>query len=213
MTHVNVRLTPGEIDEAKDMLASVKNGFVRCWARALNKAATGTRTDMVDMARQDYNYKAAAVRARTWISRASWSKLTSRIDSKGAGIHLTDMLGTRQISMGLSVNIKKSTGRQRLKHGFIAPGRSSGKLLAYWRARPGDDLYSTGQRQLSEAIRQGHVGPSGLVWRKPITALYAPHPEVIWNTNENWETLRGQADDRLTAAFKHEIDYVMDQYS
>ena len=213
MSSVNIKVDEAAIKDALATLSGIENGFVRAYARALNKTATGTRADMVKLAREDYNFKASAVRARTAINRATWSELTSAVRSKGGGVHLTDFTGTRKTSKGLTVNIKKSTGLKRILHAFTASGRNSGKLIAFWRADLNARLGPSGRKQLSAAISGGHVSPAtGLVHRYPIQALYGPHPEIIYNTEENWAKLRTQADERMTAAFSDEVGAVARQY-
>jgi len=142
------------------------------------------------MAQDDYSYKVSAVKARMTVKRAVWSDLTSFIKSRGAGIHLSDFVGTRQTSTGLTVNVKKSTGLQRIRHAFLNRVQS-GKIIAFWRAE---------------------AGPGRLVARYPIEALYGPHPEIVWNTDENWGTLQDRTDKRLPAVFAYEVDGVLRQY-
>lgn len=191
MAYAKLRLDKADVEDAKAMLSGVQNGFVRAYARALNRSVTGVQTDMVSMARDDYAYKVAAVRARMWKTRATWSRLTASVRSRGAGVLLSDFLGTRQISTGLSVDVKRSTGRQGIKHGFLNKSPKSAKLLSL-------------RREVVDGRRSA---------RYPIEALYGPHPEVVWNTEENWDKLQDQADERLVVAFSHEVDYVMSQYA
>lgn len=214
MPSINIGHTKEQIDQAVKDLEGIKNGFVRAYSNALNKAATGTQTDMVAMARDDYTYKADAVRARTEVVKASWTKLSSLVRSRGKGVPLTDFLGTRQTSTGLTVMIRRSTGLKQIRHAFIKAGRHSGKMLAFWRAgifdrlTPGTKAYV----DLQEATYKGEIARSGLVWRYPIIALYGPHPELVYNTPENWQKLKGYASERMDVAFAHEIDYVLQQY-
>lgn len=179
-----------DIEAARAALEGIRNGFVRAYARALNTASDGVRTDMVAMARDSYTFRADAVRARIQINRATWANLTASVVSRGPAVHLTEFLGTRQISTGLSVDIKRSTGRQYITHAFLNTARS-GRLLAL-------------RRRVIDGRRVG---------RYPVEALYGPHPEVVYNTPENWDTLEDQADERLAAAFANEVDGVLRQYA
>jgi len=213
MPSISIAETRPQIDQAIRDLEGIKNGFERAYASALNKAAEGTRTDMVTLARDEYTYKVDAVRARTSVSKATWTSLTSSVTSKGKGVPLTEFLGTRQTSSGLSVTIRRAAGVSAIRHAFLQTVRS-GKKLAFWRAGIFDKLApgSAGFAQLKEAIAAGHISRSGLVWRYPITALYGPHPELVYNTPENWNKLQGWAKERLDVDFAHEIDYVLMQY-
>jgi hypothetical protein len=57
MSQANLRVDVQDLEDAKAMLEDVKNGFVRAYARALNKTIDGVSTDMVTMARDDYQFK------------------------------------------------------------------------------------------------------------------------------------------------------------
>jgi hypothetical protein len=130
------------------------------------------------------------VRERITKNRATWGRLTASVISKGDAVMLSDFVGTRQITTGLSVNVKVSTGRQYIKHGFLQVSPRSGKVLSL-------------RRKVIDGVRVG---------RYPLETLYGPHPEVVWNTDENWERIQNQADERLRANFAYEVDYVMSQY-
>lgn len=185
-----IRVNKDDVKSAKAMLSGIQSGFPRAYARALNKTTAGVRTDMVTLARDEYTFKAKAVRERITIKKATFSNLESSTTSKGKGVLLTDFTGTRQTKKGLSVNVKKSTGRQILEHAFknAAP---SGKMISMWRS------VESGKR----------------VGRYPVEAIYGPHPETIYNTPENWATLEGKASDRLVENFEHEVDYVLSRYA
>jgi hypothetical protein len=189
MRQATLKVDTKDLEDARAMLANIENGFVRAYTRALNTTVEGVRTDMVAMARDEYTFKADAVRARTAIEKASFTRLQANVKSTGQGVPLSDFLGTRQILTGLSVDIKRDTGRQQIKHAFLNEV-GSGKILAFRR----------------EVIDGKRVG------RYPIEALYGPHPEVVYNTPENWEKLQGQADERLKANFIDEVDGVLRQY-
>lgn len=192
MPLASVKVRPFDIENAQAALDGVRNGFPRAYSRALNTASAGTRTDMVAVARDDYRYKAAAVRARIIVKRANFSDLNSWVRSRGSGVLLSDFLGTRQIASGLSVDVKASTGRQLIRHAFLNQARSTGKIVSMWRSVGLD----------------GRRSP-----RYPVEALYGPHPEVVYNTEENWTKLREQADNRLIVAFSHQVDTVLRQYA
>jgi len=182
-----IKLNQADLLRAKATLIGIKDGFPRAFSRALNRAADGVKTDMVALSREKYNYKAAVVRKRITVKRATYSNLEAKTISVGPRVHLTDMLGTRQITTGLSVDVKKSTGRQKIKHGFKNKAQKSKKILAYRRVKTG-------------GTRAG---------RYPIEALYAPHPEQVYNTRENWDRLKAQASERLDKNIKHETDAVL----
>lgn len=184
---MEIRLDKKDLASAKLALVGVKNGFPKAFSRSLNKTTIGTRTDMVSLIRKDYNYKAAAVRKRITIVRASSSKLDAAVRSSGGEVHLTDIAGTRQTKTGVSVDVKKSTGRKVIPRAFIQTGIRSGKKIVFRRS----------------------VVSGKMVGRKPIEARYAAHPETIYNTDENWPKLLLSASERLNANFAHEVDVIL----
>lgn len=182
-----IKMSGVDLAKAKAALIGIENGFPKAFARALNKSAAGTKTDMVNLTREDYNYKAAHVRSRISVNKATFSRLSASTRSVGPATHLTDLIGTKQTKAGLSVDVKKSTGRQKIKHGFLNKGRASGKLIAF-------------RREVVNGVRAP---------RYPIEALYAPHPETIYNTPENWKRLSREASARLDSNIDHEVDVVL----
>jgi hypothetical protein len=207
MASINVRLDKADVDAAYTMLEGIKNGFPRAYARALNTTSDGMKTDMVAMARDDYTFKADAVRSRITINRATWSELTASVRSTGKEMHLTDFLSTNQTQKGVTVNIKTSTGRQLVPRTFIAAARNSGKKMVL--RRPGNPR---GQYQ----VLYGRYGPPGsggkFLSKATLDVFYGPHPEIVWNAEHNWEKLSDQASERLKVNFAHEVDYVLQQY-
>lgn len=184
---MEVYLDKNDLSEAQRMLYGYKNGFPKAMSRALNKTVTGIRTDMVSLLRSRYNIKATALRKRIVIVRATYAKLAASATSSGQRIHLTDVAGTRQTKKGVSVDVKKSTGRKLIPSAFIARGQRSGKLMVFRRAESGGKM----------------------VGRTPIEARYASYPEELYNTGENWPDLQKAAQKRLDDNFQHEVDVVL----
>ena len=188
---MEIRLSQKDLDDARLMLLGIDKGFPKAFSRALNKAVEGTRTDMVALVRKDYNYKAAAVRKRISLQKATYAVLNAAVRSSGGEVHLTDIAGTRQTKKGVSVNVKKSTGRKLIPRAFIRPGRRSKKQIVFRRRMVGGKM----------------------VGRTPIDARYTSHPEQIYNTPENWAQLEKAAVIRLNKNFAHEVDAILKGFS
>jgi hypothetical protein len=200
------------VAEAKHALDGIKEGLItKATVRALNKTCDGVRTDLVALIRKDYNHKAEAIRKRIWIDRASAAKPSCQVVSRGRSIHLTDIATTAETTKGVTVNVKKNTGRRLLRSAFVAASKVSGKRMVFWRVRADDS-------------EKGHTvvvgkskGTSGsrvrLVGQYPIKSLYAPHPEIIYNTDENWPTIQNQAQARLDKNFAHEVTALLKGYA
>lgn len=167
------------LDQVQADLRQLAGEMPHIAVRALNKTMTGVKTDMVNVVREGYNFKAKALKKRISISKATRASIQGHVQSKGRLIHLTDIAGTRQTKRGVSVNVRKDTGRQLIPGAFINVGRYSGKKIVFRR---------TGAA------------------RYPIEARYAPHPEHVYNAPHNWAKIQGKAAERLDKNIGREID-------
>ncbi len=175
----------GDVQRDLDRLA---NEMPAVAARALNTAMTGVKTDMVAIIRADYNYKAAAIRKRLTIRKANRNDIRGHVQSKGGPVHLTDITGTRQTKKGITVDVRKSTGRRLIPRAFKASGRHSGKQIVFRRKGDPPGQYAV------------------LVPRYPIEAITTAHPEVIYNAPHNWAKLSDSAKDRLDKGIAKAVD-------
>lgn len=201
---MEIKLNKSSLSEAKLMLYGVKDGFPKAFSRALNKTANSTQTEMVKLVRRDYNYKAAAVRARISVNKATYANLSASVKSTGDSVHLTDITGTRQTKKGVSVNVKKSTGIKLIPRAFKAAGQRSGKDIIF--RRPGNPR---GQHEKLHG-RYGPPGSGGKSGsRARLDTFSAPHPEIVYNTPENWAQLQKTAGEKLNTNFAHEVDVVL----
>ena len=201
---MGVSLDKSSLNRARLMLYGIKSGFPKAFSRALNKTVNNTKTEMVKLVRRDYNYKAAAVRKRITVSKATYANLSASVKSTGNNVHMTDIAGTRQTKKGVSVNVKKSTGIKLIPRAFKAPGQRSGRDIIF--RRPGNPR---GQHE----TLFGRYGPQGsggkLGSRARLDTFSAPHPEIVYNTPENWAELQKAADKKLATNFSHEVDVVL----
>lgn len=188
---VKIYFDQSSVTAATSALEGIKGGLPRATARALNDTFPGVRTDMVRLIRGNYNHKATAIRARISINKATAASPAGMVMSKGRAMHLTDIATTTQTTKGVTVNVKKITGRKLIPSAFITTGRTSGKKIVF--------------RRVERAGR--------MVGRYPIEAKYAPHPEIIYNTRENWDRLQDQAKVRLDNNFAHEVDAILNGYT
>jgi hypothetical protein len=184
-----VIIITSDLDEARAAINALMDAFPNAGVRAINTAMTGIKTDMKKVIRAAYNIPAGVLQKRLHVDRASRQNFRGSIISKGRGIHLTDIPYTRDLRKsrkGVSVNVKKSTGVQRIPKAFIAPGKKSGKLIVLHRKKG--------------------AGPGGLVPRTPLEARMAPHPEILYNTPENWRKISALASERIIKAAERELD-------
>ena len=177
-----------DLETTKKALEDLASEMPHVAVRAINKSLTGVKTDIKTIIRADYNYKAGALDKRMTATKATRAKIEGRIVSKGGAVHLTDIAGTAKGPRGVTVNVKKSTGRKLIPRAFVAHGQRSGKKIVFRRvgSPPGQH--------------------AKLVGRHPIEAFYTGHPEVIMNTAENWAKIQTAAATRLDTNIEREID-------
>ncbi len=180
---MSFRIDTSDLEKAYKRLQELGRKTPVIAVRSINKTLPGVRTDMVSFIRKDYNYKATKIRKRLSLEKASIRNISGYVQSKGRLFHLTDVVGTRQNKKGVSVNVRKKTGRQLLKHAFIAHGKTSQKKIVFIRTRKGEKLVS----------------------RYPIQAISTAHPEVIYHQPEMWNKIKVSAAERLDKNIKREI--------
>jgi len=178
-----------ELERAQRDLKNLAREQPKVASRALNKSLTGTKTDMKKVIREDYSFKARALEKRINVKKANKGRLNGHILSKGKPVHLTDLAGTKQTKKGVKVNVKKSTGRQLIPSAFIRKGKYSGKKIVLQRT---DD---PGKSRRTE--------PS---YRYPVKAIYAPHPEILYNEDHNWTKIQDAAAKRIDKNMAREQD-------
>ena len=195
-TQSDTQMDTSDLEKAQRDLRALGNEMPHVAVRALNKTMTGTKTDAKDVIRQEYNIKAKVLTARIKIpKRATKNDISGFVQSKGGLLGLTSDLSTptSQTQRGVTVNIKKSTGRQLFPRAFIQPGRNSGKLIVL--RRPGSP------RGQTETLVPRYASD------KPrLDAFYGPHPEVLYNAPENWAKIQAKVGKRLDTNLTREID-------
>ena len=213
-THVDTE----DLERAKRDLKNLADEMPHVAVRALNKAMTGTKTDMKNIVRADYNYKAALLDSRISVWKANRTNIQGHIQSKGGIVHHSDIATTSQTQRGVVVNIKKSTGRGLIPRTFQAPGRSSSKLITF--RRPGNPsgqyvvLHNIKPKDLNVAgLTGGGYGPTGTGGyedkkgkRSHIAWFAAPHPEHVYNAPHNWAKIADASAKRIDDNIAREID-------
>lgn len=194
-----------DLRQVQEELQELSGQVPHVAVRALNKAMKGTKTDMVAIVRESHTFKATALRKRLKINRATRADISGSVESRGNPIHLTDMAGTRQTKKGVTVNVKKDTGRQLIPRAFKAKSKTSGKEMVL--RRPGKDTYSSYQDMYG---RYGPAGTGGTVMKRGRTATLlwfpAPYPESVYNTPDTWAKVEDAAAKRLDENIGREID-------
>jgi hypothetical protein len=205
MADIKITINKEQMDDLMTRLAEIKNGTKIALSRAINKTCKSTQVDMVTMAKETHNYYADALKARLLIHRATWSNLSGKVVSTGQPIHLFDMIGTSwpgPHSAGVRVNVVKATGSHVLKSSWFGPAKHQkteqniGKSVVYSRTS------DPGIRRRTE--------PPG---RYPIQAMFAPHPELVYNKPSVWKSIQYLVDFNMEKHLNHEVDAIILKYA
>jgi hypothetical protein len=105
--------------------------------RALNRAATTVRKEASSEIRKVYNLTAAVAKAQMKITRATKYSLEAVVTAKGKPIGLIDF-SARQTARGVTVKVRRDSGRKLIPHAFVAAGRGGGEQV-FLRVVPGTE--------------------------------------------------------------------------
>lgn len=124
MSRSFVSISDDQIKKAETLLQGVPGGAKRALSRSLNRATIAGQTAAIKNLRDGYHVKAGDIRSTIRISKASPSRLSAEINSKGSAIRLIKFKVNPQ-----TVNAKRRTpvrvgvakgGQSVIKAGFIA---------------------------------------------------------------------------------------------
>lgn len=186
----NMEIKLSDFDTAELMIAmyGIKDGAKRALYRGFSKGNAAVKSAMVETARAEYNVKLAEARSHIK-TRLSWTPLESSAWSTGQPISLTGFTGTRKTNKGLSVDLKKSTGRKIIPHAFLASMKSGHK---------GGYL-----RQIKNGKRVG---------RLPIEERFGPRLENLYAKESVNAVLRQKGWIAVKDEVARQIDVILGQY-
>ena len=198
----SVPFDTSDLAQAQADLALFALEYPKAAVRAVNAAMKGTVTDMKTIMRASYMFKAGDISKRIRISRAKIHATKGFIESKGRGINLTDVTGTRQTKKGVSVKSKRS-GTAIIPSAFIQTMKSGKQVVLRRPTILGGIRYP----------RYGKEGTGGLVTAKGKKKLKARlewfetmRPEFLYNTKDNWKILGVAIKERVDENIKRETD-------
>ena len=188
-----------DIDSTLSMLDGIKNGAKKVTSRAINATLGGVKTDLKTLIRKDYKHKAGPIAKRIKITKTTFARLTGAVQSKGKPFNFIDIQGVSQTKKGVSVQIKKDGPRTLFKSAFM-------NEVPY-----GNELTGTAVSKLLvlQRVKVAHRQ----VGRYPIKGLYAPHPEIIYNTPRNWAKIQAQTEVRLDKNLNKEINALLNGFA
>jgi len=183
---ISITLRGDDIEKGKRALALLGDRARPAVARALNRSVQGVTTDAGQMARQSYNVRSGDVKRSFTLLKASPSSLFGAATSKGRVLSLRDFSptpgpGKRRPAVGLSVMVKRQSGKVRLAG-------------AFWGQMPGRDVASVFRR----------LGTS----RLPIEKLFGPSVPQMLGNQEVMARIQAKAADRFGVNLDHEVSRV-----
>lgn len=160
--------------------------------RALNKTAQQARTAAAAEVRTaGYNIKASAIKNSFSIDKARRGRLVAVLRATGRPIALINY-GARQNKGGVSVQVK--TGRQVLRHAFIATMPNGHK-----------GVYQRTGKEHKKVIRNGHSRRTGL----PIKELFGPSiPQSLANDSVE-KALMKKIREKFPQILRHELAFII----
>lgn len=130
--------------------------ILKATVRTLNKLMKKSRTAISKAVRSEYTIKAKDLKRATYIQKANRYKMVAAIIVKGHRIPLM-YFSAKQNKKGVSVRIKKSTGRKTIRSAFIAV-MNSGHVGVFQRVgkdrTPIDEKYSIDAATMVEKAGQ-----------------------------------------------------------
>lgn len=170
-----------------------KRDLRRGGARAINRTAVTSRKRASQVIRKTLNVKAAKIKNRLKIRKASANNLAGAVQSHYKPLRVSDFNGMRQTRKGVTVTMRKDKGRKLFGGAFIVTLKN-GYRGAYIRAGIGANGWTKGRP---------HTSSPNL----PIYELLGPNDQTIFG--ENLDSLVRLSDADLQKNLQHEIEYAL----
>jgi hypothetical protein len=176
---MQIKMDRAAVREVEQLLAHIKNGSNRAMANAINHTLTVTRTEAGREIRNQVKLKAAYVRERLRLSKASVAKPQGRIATPTRGILLSRFDNRAYAKGGIGVQVKPIGGKRRMPGAFYV-------------------TFANGVHAI--AIRTKH-GP-GLGRSEGLKVLYGPSVSQVFTDVK--DDLQAPSGERLIARMEHE---------
>ncbi|TVM15062.1 hypothetical protein DPQ33_16370 [Oceanidesulfovibrio indonesiensis] len=184
------------LEDLQDALSMVPGGMKKAMCRALSRTIKGMRTDAVRQIRKDYNVPAKDVRSKMTVvspkpadnhPRAllrAEGRMSVPLFRYGARPRVPVAAGGRRPRKGVSVQVKKTSGRKVIEGSFVQRPKNGGGVQIM-------------KRETKE--RDSHQ------------VLYGPSHLQALKDEGNLFELQELAEERLQKNIIHEADFVLQQ--
>jgi len=204
-TSLNITMDAGQLAKIHLLMGDIKNGVPKVMVRAINKTLTGVQSDAVKAIAIDLNLTQERIRQDFFVNQATWDRISGSVVAKGRPVNLAGFVGTTDNRSdwngGVSVKVKKSGTRVRLKHAFIWSRAT----------KSGDEAKTAFQREWHEFKTFRSVfspwkkfGPK---YRLEIETLSGPRIEDEFAKDRVIKSVEIEARGRVDTNLNHELDY------
>ncbi|MGM0703883.1 MAG: phage tail protein [Pseudomonadota bacterium] len=182
---MQIKMDRAAVREIEQTLSHIRNGSNRAMANAINHTLTVTRTEASKEIRGQVKLKAAYVKERLRLRRASVANPTGRIATPTRGILLSRFTNREYKSGGIGVQVKPGSGqRKRMPGAFYL-------------------TFANGVRAIAIRTKRG----PGLGRSEGIKVLYGPSVSQVFTDVK--DDLQAPSAERLIARMGHEAERLL----
>ena len=116
---LDITVNPRQLKRVRAMLAAVPNGMGRVMSRAINRTATGARSQAVKAIAAESGLQQKTIRQKVTILRANMRHWAATIRIRDTRVPMIT-LGAKQTKRGVTVRDKAGGGRRLIASAFIA---------------------------------------------------------------------------------------------
>jgi hypothetical protein len=146
---MRVELNESQMGELRLLIANVGAESNKLLARSLNKTAAKAKTLASVKIRQQVNLKAAYVKSKLTVHKATYGNLSARLSAEKRGVLMTHYPYTLLRRGGATVKIKTTGSRKELPGAFLVNLRAGDRVVQAlaWRD-PRGGVYRTGNAKI-----------------------------------------------------------------
>lgn len=201
---VELKVDQATLKELENTLRHIPKGAPKALSRSINKGLTGGRTEMVKATREILNVKAKKVRDQIKIKKASVSRLSGIMTSKGQPLNLINF-GARQTKKGVSVQVLKKNPRETIPHAWIGTGEHNNRLV-FMRQRTPENAPYIFTKKVRPGVKYGALPDK---YRLPMESKTGPRLQDIEGRDEVMGRVQDEASSRLMNEMNRQIDLLL----
>jgi hypothetical protein len=178
---MQIKMDRAAVREIEATLQHIKNGSNRAMASAINHTLGVTRTEASSEIRKDVKLKAAYVRERLQLRKASVTRPEGRITTPTRGILLSRFPNREYVRGGVGVQVKPTGGKKRMPGAFYI-------------------TFANGVTAIAIRTKRG----AGLGRREGLKVLYGPSVSQVFTDVK--DDLQAPSGERLIERMRHEAE-------